>query len=101
MINTSRSNIKAQLVANSVQEMTAAQVWLYPNPAKNEVRIELAGNGGAVLLELYDVAGRLLTSRKTSDKIITLNIAAYAAGVYFVRVINENVQADAKLLIER
>lgn len=65
------------------------QMNIYPNPANDELYIELNKeiNG---LIEIYDVMGKkMITKKIKNDKIIRINIKAYSNGIHFVKVIDE------------
>lgn len=75
---------------------------LYPNPAKNAVHIQPAKNSAAILsVKIHDLTGKTIYTSKTSVGEITINTSAFAAGTYFVEVVNSaNAKTVKKLIIE-
>ncbi|WP_329805826.1 T9SS type A sorting domain-containing protein [Flavobacterium facile] len=57
----------------------------YPNPASNQVNIELLTNEIATL-EVYDVSGKFLFTEILNTKINTINIEKLTSGIYFFKV---------------
>jgi hypothetical protein len=77
-------------------------VKVYPNPAKilTAIRYSLPA-GGKVLLQLYNISGRLVKtlvdeSKKSGNYSLTLNSKTLSSGVYFL-----SLQTKSKRLIER
>lgn len=58
---------------------------IYPNPTQGDVtiRFELAGNR---TVEVLDVTGRRIATEKASSESMSVRLAGYAPGVYFVKV---------------
>lgn len=69
----------------------ASILGLYPNPASNNVNIQLASNGSQeATVEIYNVNGALvynnLTTLTDGNNTLNLDIADYTAGNYFVTI---------------
>ncbi|MGZ3899329.1 MAG: T9SS type A sorting domain-containing protein [Bacteroidia bacterium] len=62
-----------------------AGLAVYPNPTNGELTIEL-NNGAAKSIELADLTGRVIYSESTFKDKTSLNLAAFANGVYFVKI---------------
>jgi len=74
---------------------------LYPNPAKNELRItnyELRGG----VIEIYDIYGKKISSHHliASSSHHTINISSLSSGVYYVRLIDESGFSVQKFIKE-
>lgn len=69
------------------EEPSSAKPVIYPNPAKNWVKITADKN---CLFFLSDAQGRILRSGRLTPGVNTLNITGFSAGIYFIRV-NETV----------
>ena len=78
---TFRSNGSAEDIVEVASE---SEVKVYPNPTTNLLNIEA---DGMTSVEVYDNEGRTLQKRDTYDaRRVTLELAAYPAGIYYVRV---------------
>ncbi len=65
-------------------------ILTYPNPAKDEIYIQLNGNEKAEMLELYTITGQRVVSTQLSvgsnNKIMGIKTTGLDAGVYFLKV---------------
>jgi hypothetical protein len=76
-------------------------IMVYPNPAKDELRIE-NGEWRIENVELCDVLGRSVLSHTASRKPQTvINISHLPAGIYFVKIITEQGSVTKKVVVER
>ncbi len=89
-------------IYTSVNENPSTTLSVYPNPAVNEafVTIESAGLNE---VSVYDIQGRLVGKQSvvaTEGEQVRINTEMMNAGVYFVRVSNENSTQTAKLVVK-
>ena len=89
------------------ESTTELQVNLYPNPARDNVNVQfetpmLDFNSNSTLnINVYDVVGRQLLVKKVETHIgqISLNLAGFDKGYYFVEVDNGITKAVEKLAV--
>ena len=75
---------------------------VYPNPAKGIVNIDLAGAvTGDTTFELFDVQGRKVISKVSSNNIETLNIENLSDGIYMLSIQNGGAKTTKKLVINK
>ena len=74
----------------SVDELSNELTFsIYPNPAKESVSVQLDNNANS--LQIIDIAGRVVISRENlSTGIHNLNLSDLNAGIYFVKISDEN-----------
>jgi hypothetical protein len=106
IINTSRSNIKSQMINTGLaidKNDISGMISVYPNPAKDQVTIEFKKGMRNVLVEVYDVMGQLVVSERSAnnDNRMLLSTSNLANGVYFVRLLSNDGKAMKKLIIEK
>ncbi|MBX7094889.1 MAG: T9SS type A sorting domain-containing protein, partial [Flavobacteriales bacterium] len=78
-----------------------ASLHIYPNPASNQVLIALPNNFNASVVELWSPDGKcILSTRVMPSNQVQLDLSSIAAGIYFLRVMNENSSLGGKILIE-
>ena len=83
----------------NVNELAALKLNVYPNPAKDVVRIEAAQTIQHV--QLMSVTGAILEDRKTNATQVELNLEGYSKGVYVVRIVTDDGVAMRRInLIE-
>ncbi len=69
-------------IATGIDEIAPATLKVYPNPANDVLMIEGLPGNTASMLQVYDLAGKLLLQQAESNNI---NIAQLAAGIYVVQ----------------
>ena len=77
------------------------QFEIFPNPAKETLTIELAGNpqNGSVV-EIYNVQGKLLARFSDIKKKTVADISTFPSGLYVVKVKGDKGVAIRKLVVE-
>jgi hypothetical protein len=79
-------------------ELNRFNVNLYPNPAVNEINLDLIGNiGSHIMVQIYDASGRQASETKKvflSTDITKFNIPVeyLAQGAYFIHLSSENAK---------
>lgn len=82
-------------------------VMVYPNPASNNVNLEIIGDvfGNNVDILVTDLSGRTTyrdsESEGSNGSRIQINVNSYAPGLYFVNILGEDGQRAVKKLIVR
>lgn len=82
---------------SGIDEVDLTMIQLYPNPANELVYIETANAGS---IELYDLAGKLISQLKTEGK-TTINTQALSVGTYNVRFLSDSGVTNVRLMINR
>ncbi|WP_430908068.1 LamG-like jellyroll fold domain-containing protein [Maribacter sp. 2-571] len=77
-------------------------ITLYPNPAKEMVRIQLDGGSSSLFTEIkvYNMIGQELHRAKGVDGSYDLNVAKYPSGMYFVRILQGDTESLKKFVVE-
>jgi len=88
-------------VENPVVERLSSRA--FPNPAREETRIEIEGLHGAAALLLFDAAGRLVRSEqiRPEENPCRLSLHGLEAGLYFYRIQSARQLGAGKLLITK
>ncbi|MFY0644397.1 MAG: T9SS type A sorting domain-containing protein [Bacteroidia bacterium] len=74
---------------------------LYPNPAEDELSVEVDENWIDASLEIKDLSGRLLLQSEISNSVLTFSLADLPNGVYLVQMIKQGVRRTERLIINR
>lgn len=84
----------------SITEQTAAiDFKMYPNPSNSSVTIYIE-NPAEFGIQLYDVAGRVITSTETTAGKSTIFVDGLTPGAYFVQLSNESLgKSELKQLL--
>jgi len=79
-------------------------VNLYPNPASSEATLSIKGINGKVKISITDVQGRSISriERESSNGEVnhSINLEAYAKGVYYIRIQSDNSIKTQKLIVQ-
>ncbi len=76
------------------------QFKVYPNPVRSEAHFSLTDFTESSVLKIYGPDGRLVWSTRPSST-VTWNPGTARAGVYFARLIDDEVSSDARFIVVR
>lgn len=94
--------ICALTVSLSSNDNVLGSLKVYPNPAKGIVNIDLAGTvTGETTYELFDVQGRKVVSKVSSNTIETLNVENLSDGIYMLSIQNGSAKTTKKVVINK
>jgi len=86
----------------SSNDTVLGSLKVYPNPAKGIVNIDLAGATlGETTYELFDIQGRKVISKVSSNNIESLNIENLSEGIYMLSIKNGGAKTTKKLVINK
>jgi hypothetical protein len=91
------SIIILDLTFTFVQELNENNLQMWPNPANNEVQITWNGTA-ADLIEVFDIAGKHVASFNRTSR---LDVSNWAPGSYMIRLRNENMVMERRLMVVR
>ncbi len=72
--------------------LPAADIEVYPNPARHLVYISVPGAAVGDMYRLFDTDGRLVSGDKLDGSLTELDITPWAAGAYFLRLSDAHQQ---------
>jgi hypothetical protein len=75
---------------------------LYPNPASDNATLDINGLNQDAKIVISDLQGRILSQDNINAGTTryTLNVSEMASGVYYIRIITDNVVSTQKLIVE-
>ena len=84
---------------NDINGSTAA---VYPNPAKEFIKVKLGSGMNSASFEVRDITGKLIHSSQTiqGNGEHTIDTSGYAAGVYLLTLKNSTLQETHKFIIK-
>lgn len=82
----------------SLSDVDVSMFKLYPNPAKDAVKVSAANKISRV--ELCNILGQTVKSKQVDAKETKINVSDLVKGIYFVRVYSDNKVATKKLVVE-
>ena len=77
-------------------------VSLYPNPASDNATLEINGLNQDAKIVISDLQGRILSQDNINAGTTryTINVSEMSSGVYYIRIITDNVVSTQKLIVE-
>ncbi len=85
---------------DSRQSTVDSDIFLYPNPAKNLVSLNLNWLVGSGKILVIDYLGKTIKTQALSLGINTIDIAGLSKGFYFISVITNQGNTTKKLIVE-
>jgi len=92
----------SNLATSATTLENAVKMSVYPNPARTNLTVyfsQVPANGG--LIEITDISGRKIASRKTYQPSEVFNVSGHPAGLYFVKSTLGSESITQKLIINR
>ena len=85
----------------NVAETEDVNVMIYPNPAKDVVRLS-TDNGQQTTVRIYNVMGILVGTRLATSETdeIEINVSDYNPGIYFFNIQSEEFNVTKKIVVE-
>ena len=81
-------------------EAVSTSLGMCPNPASNNVTLNMTGVTGMVNCSIIDMSGRVIYNRTiNAENSHTIDLSNVAAGAYFVRVTNDTFSKVEKLIV--
>ncbi|MFY8033505.1 MAG: T9SS type A sorting domain-containing protein, partial [Flexibacteraceae bacterium] len=93
--STSNARRSWELVTTAKNKLTTTDVQVYPNPATNQVKVNLAAEGAANL-SITDLSGRVLLQTTIAEPTNTLDISGYQTGLYLINIQQGNKKGTFK-----
>ncbi|OSY88942.1 hypothetical protein WH52_04565 [Tenacibaculum holothuriorum] len=99
--NTIQNKFRTPATASTNQVTLKEQTFLYPNPAKDLVKIQLKNNEVIEDATLYNLMGQLIYRKKENqNQLIEIPLHQFLSGIYLVKVKAENKIYTQKLIVE-
>lgn len=98
------SDIRIDIIESEPNTFITPQITTSPNPASNELCVEVYGISGQVKVNIYNTIGKLVKLSRISkfDEKFLIDISDLHEGVYFVRLKEgKNFSELNKLIIQR
>jgi hypothetical protein len=87
------------LITVGLNKLSNSQIQIYPNPAQDQLNIDLNQETQNVEVNIYSVSGELVISSLESSNKIQLNISKLENGVYFLELIANQKKSIQKISI--
>lgn len=103
VVNSVKLNICNITPPLSTETNTLSGLKIYPNPTTGIVNIDL-GNAildGKSVLNLYDIQGRIITTKEMNSSVDSLNLSNLSDGVYMLSIENGTSKTTKKIVLNK
>ena len=84
----------------SLDELEALSVLIYPNPASNNLTVDLGDlNGVNTTLKLYDSSSKLVFEKKTTSTLM-IDVSGFAKGMYSLELATDEQVLRSQVIVE-
>lgn len=90
---------KIIIAPTAIHEAIREQLSIYPNPAADQINIQLT-NAGIHTIQIFNILGQTLHTLQTDESLVAINLSSYNKGVYFVTVENKEGTSTTKFIRE-
>ncbi|MGB4848052.1 MAG: T9SS type A sorting domain-containing protein, partial [Saprospiraceae bacterium] len=96
-------DIKVMSLPVGVEEIKSGMDWkVFPNPAFDQLTIELANNTKKINVIITDITGKIMYSTTVSgNQIIEVNVKDFLEGVYVVQIQSSEFIQSQKLIVTK
>ncbi len=85
----------------SVNEQQNIKFVMYPNPVNAELNLVIPSNIKTAQVEVYNILGKIVLSKKIETTYNTVNVANLNRGLYLIKIITDNNSYGVKQFIKR
>jgi hypothetical protein len=80
----------------------AGELHVYPNPASDRLMIKMPQGNASAVVRMVNPMGQVVFTRKVMQEghELTIDLAAYARGIYFIDVMDEKTKVTRKILLQ-
>ncbi|SEP89610.1 S8 family serine peptidase [Flavobacterium urocaniciphilum] len=103
VVNSVKLNICSITPPLSIEDNMLSELKIYPNPTSGIINIDL---GSIVLdnksvIKLYDIQGRMITTKEMNSSVDQLNISDLSEGVYMITIENGSSKTTKKIVLSK
>lgn len=91
---------KVVSTATGITETNKSIAVIYPNPAKDQITINLNNAGVMNTIQVVNMLGQSLYTTETDEQTLNINLSDYKKGIYFITVANASGTTTAKFVKE-
>ena len=96
--NANRATVMTYDFPAGISEKQHSKLCCYPTPATNNITFETSGNATKSQLSVLNLNGQELITRLVTEPTTQIDISMLPAGVYVVRLTNENTVQVGKII---
>lgn len=82
-----------------ISEAQQAGISVYPNPATNNLTVELPDSMRNVISEIRNITGQVISQSLINTQRSTLDISQLSSGIYFLRLVSDDLDVTEKFVV--
>lgn len=98
---TSCYTLKVQLGTATKEMYTDNSLEVFPNPVQNILNVDLKGTEGVSVIQLFDINGTQVMSKRTSSVRSQMNLAKLPAGIYLMKVLKDGIVVSKTKVVKQ
>jgi len=100
--NTEDKNYKENEISEVNDIFEKGNITVYPNPVNSILSIQFTdiNTENEIVLQLYDISGKLLKTKKTRAYNTQMDLSDNTAGVYILKIVSGNSRAEFTVVKE-
>jgi hypothetical protein len=98
---TSCYTLKVQLGTATKELYTDNSLEVFPNPVQNMLNVDLKSNKGISEIQLFDINGTQVMSKRTSSVRSQMNLSKLPAGIYLMKVVKDGVVVSKTKVVKQ
>ena len=88
-------DIPSSIISNTFDPV----LYVYPNPADDEIIIELIDYIAPYQIEIYSSSGVLITKKESNLQVETINLSSFTKGIYYLKIYNNEYAVTKKIVL--
>jgi hypothetical protein len=72
--------------SNNITEENINGIYLYPNPIKDKLFIDIPQNINPIYAEIYNSLGQLIKSNNVHTGLNVINVSELTSGIYIIKI---------------
>ncbi len=98
---TSCYTLKVQLGTATKELYTDNSFEVFPNPVQNILNVDVKGTDGVAVIQLFDINGTQVMSKRTSSVRSQMNLSKLPAGIYLMKVVKDGVVVSKTKVVKQ
>jgi PKD repeat protein len=82
-----------------IEELSGKTMKMYPNPAHQNITLELQEEGTEKSIEVYNETGQMVMVQQSKEAALNLDVSCLRSGIYTVKVVTGNTYTISKFVV--
>lgn len=92
-------SVDSVLCLLGVEDVYKLDAKVYPNPATNNLTIEVPNSNGPLTISICNMQGKVMLFEETNSQVSNLSVAHLPAGIYLLHIANANATMTSRVIL--